>query len=267
MMQENYTRSLKLVNTKAKSGNSEMMFPRFSNIGLSGMLVTFSDQLTEPANRAALAFRARLETEGWDGVEETSTSLTSVYIGFDPKHFSHAQMAIALRNLLDLEDWFTAPLLKNRKLWRIPTVYGGKLGPQLAEVAELAGLSPDAAIKQISSQRLRVLTIGFAPGQPYLGQLPPQWDIPRQSGLTPKVPAGALVTAIRQLILFTAKAPTGWRHIGQTEFRGFRPESDAPFILRPGDEVIFHSVDEESYANIRANNAHGNGGAVWEKIR
>jgi hypothetical protein len=33
-------------------------FPTLQNVGLSGVLVTFSNQLTEPANRAALAFRA-----------------------------------------------------------------------------------------------------------------------------------------------------------------------------------------------------------------
>lgn len=255
------------MDTKAESRNTETMFPRLSNIGLSGMLVTFSDQLTEPANRAALAFRTRLETEGWDGVEETSTSLTSVYIGFDPKRISHTRLAVELRTLLDIEDWFTSSLPQKRKLWRIPTVYGGKMGPQLAEAAELAGQSREAAIKQISSQKLRVLTIGFAPGQPYLGQLPAQWDIPRQSGLTAKVPVGALAIAIRQLVLFTAQTPTGWRHIGQTEFRGFRPESDTPFVLRPGDEVSFHPVDEETLANIRAGNTNGDGGAVWEEIR
>lgn len=255
------------MDTTAESRNSETMFPRLSNIGLSGMLVTFSDQLTEPANRAALAFRARLEAEGWDGINETSTSLTSVYIGFDPKHISHAQMAAALHRLLESEDWFNSALPQKRKLWRIPTVYGGEFGPQLTEAADLAGLSAGAAIEQISNQQLRILTIGFAPGQPYIGQLPSQWDIPRQSGLTPKVPVGALVIAIRQLVLFTAQTPTGWRHIGQSEFRGFRPESDEPFVLRPGDEVVFHSIDEESYANIRANNESGDGGAVWEEIR
>ncbi len=255
------------MDTKVETRNSGPMVPRLSNIGLSGMLVTFSDQLTEPANRAALAFRARLESESWDGISETSTSLTSVYVGFDPKHISHAQMATALHSLLDIEDWFASTLPQNRKLWRIPTVYGGKRGPQLAEAAELAGLTPDAAIEQISNQQLRVLTIGFAPGQPYIGQLPSQWDIPRQSSLTPKVPIGALVIAIRQLVLFTAQTPTGWRHIGQSEFRGFRPQSDEPFVLRPGDEVIFNAVDEETHANIRARNTSGDGGAVWEEIR
>jgi allophanate hydrolase subunit 1 len=88
-----------------------------------------------------------------------------------------------------------------------------------------------------------VQTIGFAPGQPYLGLLPPEWDIPRQTNLTKAVPEGALVVAIRQLVLFSVSNPTGWRHVGQTALKLFRPDSDAPFFLRPGDQVQFVPVD------------------------
>ena len=97
---------------------------------------------------------------------------------------------------------------------------------------------------------MRVLTIGFAPGQPYMGELAPHWDIPRQQGLTKSVPPGALVVAIRQLIIFTNASPTGWRHIGQTAFRTFRPGSDMPFPLSPGDELIFPSITRQEFDRI-----------------
>ena len=94
-------------------------------------------------------------------------------------------------------------------------------------------------------------TIGFAPGQPYLGELPEAWDIPRQTALTDRVPIGALTVAIRQLVLFSVSTPTGWRHIGQTAFRPFRPDAETPFVLRPGDEVIFEATDRECYERLR----------------
>ena len=242
-------------------------FPRLANIGLSGILVTFSDVLSEPANRAALAFRARLGTESWAGVEETTTSLTSVYVRFNPSHLSHATLGKALTALIESEDWFASSLPQKRRLWRIPTAYGGSFGPQLVEAAALAQMSTSQAISQISSQRLRVLTIGFAPGQPYLGTLPDVWNIPRQSRLSAQIPACALAVAIRQLVLFTAQTPTGWRHIAQTGFRGFRPESETPFALRPGDEVVFPQVSEEIFANILAREGGENGGADWKDIK
>ena len=242
-------------------------FPRLSNIGLTGVLVSFADQLSEAANRAALAFRAMIEAESWPGVEETATSLTSVYVGFDPKQAPHAAITAAIRAALEGKDWYGAPLPEKRALWRIPTAFGGKWAPQLEEAAALAGVPPAEAISEITQQTVRVMTIGFAPGQPYLGQLPLNWDIPRQSALTAKVPVGALVVAIRQLVLFTAETPTGWRHIGQTVFRGFRPETPDPFVLRPGDEVVFEQVTDTVLENIRAQDSSGNGGAVREDIR
>jgi allophanate hydrolase subunit 1 len=69
---------------------------------------------------------------------------------------------------------------------------------------------------------VRVLAVGFAPGQPYLGPLGEEWNLPRLKALQ-QVPAGALVQAISQFVLFTGPAPTGWRHVGQTAFRCFRP--------------------------------------------
>jgi len=255
------------VEAKPSKSDPGREFPRLANIGLSGILVTFSDVLSEPANRAALAFRARLGAESWAGIEETTTSLTSVYIRFDPGHLSHSKLRKSLTVLIESEDWFASSLPRKRRLWRIPTAYGGSFGPQLAEAAALAQMSEPEAISQISSSRLRVLTIGFAPGQPYLGTLPDAWDIPRQSGLSAQIPACALAVAIRQLVLFTAQTPTGWRHIAQTGFRGFRPESETPFALRPGDEVVFPQVSEAVFANILAAEGGENGGAGWEDIK
>ena len=89
---------------------------------------------------------------------------------------------------------------------------------------------------------LRVLALGFAPGQPYLGFLPQHWDIPRQSDVTPHVPQGAVVVAVRQVIPFANAAPTGWRQIGRTAFRCYDPSQDEALPLRPGDEVGFIPV-------------------------
>lgn len=239
-------------------------WPRISALGTDGFLVTFADSLSEPANRAALAFRDALDRAGWRGVEETSTSLVSAYLRFDPCGSSHGEILEALQQLLARENWFEAPLPQGRRLWRVPAVFGTGLAPQLDEAAQAAGLTPEEAVTSLTRATVRVQAIGFAPGQPYLGELPPAWNIPRQTELTSQVPAGALAVAIRQLVLFPVPAPTGWRHIGQTCFRLFRPEADEPFVLRPGDEVQFDPVDAETLERLKAD---ANGGARAEVIR
>ncbi len=251
------------MDAKTESSQADMAYPRLSYIGLSGMLLTFSPRLSESANRAALAFAAALKVESWAGVEECATTLTSVYIGFCPQVLSHAALKAKLTSLLDSADWFAARLPQKRRLWRIPAVFGGALAPQLDEAAALAGCTPQQAISQITGQTLRVMAIGFTPGQPYLGQLPQAWDIPRQTGLTPQVPKGALAVAIRQLVLFSAASPTGWRHIGQTAFSAFCPARENPFLLRPGDELRFEPVSPETFANMQ--NAP-DGGASYEAL-
>lgn len=226
--------------------------PRIEPLGLDGVIVRFGESLSEPANRAALAFRAALERDAPAGVEEISTSLVSTYLRFDPLFLDLGALTAQLTERLRAEDWYAAPLPEGRRLIRIPTVYGGDLGPQLEEAAQMAGLDLETAMASLAQARVRVTAIGFAPGQPYLGTLPEAWDIPRQSGLTPRVPEGALVVAIRQFVLFAVSAPTGWRHVGQTAAPLYRPDSDRPFLLRAGDEVIFDSVPREAWNRIKA---------------
>lgn len=240
-------------------------WPTIRTAGFDGLLVSFAGGLSEPANRAALAFRDAVAREGWDGIEETSTALVSTYIRFDPLWRDHAAMRDDVAALLATRDWFAADLPGGRRLWRVPTVYGTALAPQLEEAAALAGMTAQQAIASISGTRMRVQTIGFAPGQPYLGELPSAWNIPRQSALTGSIPVGALTVAIRQLVLFSVSTPTGWRHIGQTAFRLFRPEAEAPFVLRPGDEVLFEPARPEDWRALQG--AGPDGGAVSEAIR
>ena len=228
----------------------EPHYPRIETVGLSGLLVTFAPALEDPANRAALAFRAAIEAQRPAWVEESATSLVSAFFRADLAEIDLEAAQAFLEEMLSAQDWFEAPLPQGRKLWRIPAVFGTDLAPGLEEAADAAGLSPDAAIEELSPTPLRVITIGFAPGQPYLGTLGPHWDIPRLTGLTPNVPRGALVAAVRQICLFSNDTPTGWRHVGQTAFRTFQPQAAQPFPLSPGDELRFDPIDATAYKKL-----------------
>ncbi|MQQ10532.1 carboxyltransferase domain-containing protein [Epibacterium sp. SM1979] len=239
-------------------------YPQIRTVGLSGLIISFSNRLEDAYNRAALALRAAVSDAAIPGVLETSTSLASVYVRFDSQQSTHAALTAQLSQLLADRDWTQAPLPKGRRFWRVPTVYGGDLAPQLAEAADLAGMSEQAAIDALGAARVRVLTIGFAPGQPYLGPLGPEWNIPRQTALTPMVPRGALVQAVSQFVLFTASTPTGWRHVGQTGLHGFQPTSDTPFTLRAGDEMQFFPVSKAEFLRLCEQDPNLGGAQVSE---
>ncbi|MYA87313.1 MAG: allophanate hydrolase subunit 1 [Boseongicola sp. SB0662_bin_57] len=216
--------------------------PALLPLGPDGLLVRFADRLSEPANRAALAFRADLESAENPGVVETASSLASVLVRFRPDVVARRALEDEIRTRLAEHDWLRAPLPAGRRLWRVPVAFGGAHGPDLEEASDAAGLAPDAAVEDICAARLRVLALGFSPGQPYLGFLPEHWDIPRKGDVTHQVSRGAVVVAVRQVIPFANAAPTGWRQIGRTAFRGNDPELDPSILLRPGDEMEFLPV-------------------------
>lgn len=241
-------------------------FPRIVDVGFSGILISFSDVLTEAANLAALSFRARVEAAKLLGVSETTTSLTSAYVLYDPLEICAAELRLRLEEILQSEDWAQASMPMGRRLWRVPASFDGDHAPQLDEVASLTERTPDDAIAELCAEPLRVLTLGFAPGQPYLGTLPPNWDIPRQTGLTKQVPIGAITVAIRQVVLFATTAPTGWRQVGQCGFHGFQRGSDDPIALRPGDEMEFYPVTGAELERLITEDPTGNGGATCEAL-
>lgn len=237
--------------------------PELCPLGVDGVLVRFARTLSEEANQRATRFGDLVCAANLPGVAEVASSLTSVRVAFDPAITNRTKITDMLQPLLD-QDLRESEGPKRR--WHIPVAFGPDYAPQLAEAAALAGLTPEQAVAEIEAQPLRVIAIGFAPGQPYLGMLPAHWDIPRQTELTPQMPAGALIVAVRQLIIFAAEAPTGWRHIGQTAFRVYRPEQPEPFAFQPGDAVQFRAVDDDTFRQISADIAT-NGGARCEVLR
>ncbi|MEL6681045.1 MAG: carboxyltransferase domain-containing protein [Pseudomonadota bacterium] len=237
--------------------------PEFRPLGVDGVLVRFSRVLTEAANIRAVSFRDQFAGANVPGVTEVASSLASVRVGFDPVRTDRKAVTQAIMSFLADHE---TPVSSPRRLWRIPVCFDGDHAPQLAEAARLAGVTVDQAIAEITAQTTRVIAIGFAPGQPYLGMLPDHWDIPRQSTLTETLPRGALIAAVRQLIIWAADAPTGWRHIGQTAFRVYRPETAEPFAFRPGDAVQFHAISATDYAAL-STNTDPDGGAVCEVLR
>ena len=240
--------------------------PRIRSVGLDGVLVTFGDAATDSANRAAIAFRGAVDAQGWSDISESSSTLVSAFFRVDLSKHRFDAVADRLRDLLQAQDWFDAELPAGRALWTVPAVFGSDRAPQFAEAADAAGLTEAEALRDLTTTRLRVLTLGFAPGQPYLGTLDAAWNIPRQTELTPNVPAGALVAAVRQICLFAKDTPTGWRHVGQSAFACFRPRGDTPFPLAPGDEVQFTDISAAELSAIERTVSDGSGGATREII-
>jgi KipI family sensor histidine kinase inhibitor len=116
-------------------------------------------------------------------------------------------------------------------------------GPDLAVVAELAGLTPAGVVAAHTGRVCRVGFAGFAPGFAYLVGGDPQLDVPRRSTPRTRVPAGAVGLAGEFTGIYPRSSPGGWQLIGRTEQVLWDLDRDPPALLRPGLRVRFVDAD------------------------
>jgi KipI family sensor histidine kinase inhibitor len=133
------------------------------------------------------------------------------------------------------------------RLRTIPVVYGGEMGPDLADVAALTGLSEGEVVDRHAAAELRVLFDGFAPGFAYLGDLPAELRVPRLDTPRTRTLAGSVAIAGPMSGVYPATLPGGWRVIGRTPVALFDPRRDPPAYLMPGDRVRFEPISSEEW--------------------
>lgn len=121
----------------------------------------------------------------------------------------------------------------------IPVQYGGEAGPDLASVAEQAGMTPQQVIEAHATPSYDVLCIGFLPGFPYLAGLPASIATPRHAEPRLSVPAGSVGIGGAQTGIYPCASPGGWQLIGRTDFALFDRHASQPCRLRAGDCVRF----------------------------
>lgn len=239
--------------------------PEVLPVGLDGYLVRFALTPEPAAMTAARRFATRIEEATPEGVVEIAAALVSVLVRFE-RSVDRALLQTHLKGIVDEIVSGPLDLPAPTRRWTVPVAFGGEEGPQLAQAAKAAGLTETQAVDEICAADLRVLTIGFAPGQPYIGLMPEHWNLPRMSELNPSVPAGALVVAVRQFVLFGAESATGWQQVGRAAFRTFVPERAEPMPLRGGDAIRFARATADEIARLSDDNDRM-GGAQLEVLR
>lgn len=130
------------------------------------------------------------------------------------------------------------PQAANR-LHRIVVSYGGKAGPDLAALAERAGLSQQDWIAQHAAAEYRVAFLGFQPGFAYLAGLPEKLRAPRRAEPRVRVPAGSLAIGGSYAGIYPQSGPGGWQIVGVTDVVLFDPRQSSPALFAPGDRVRF----------------------------
>lgn len=214
-------------------------------LGDAAVTVEFGCAIEPGLNEQALAFAQAVRIQQWEGVVDIVPAYASVTIHVDPFRLPISTLSARLHDLSsDGKD-----LLSGRG-HRIPVLYGGEWGPDLHDVAAFARQSPAETIRLHHATHYRVYMLGFSPGFPYMGVVPPPIAMPRLPTPRTVVPPGSVGIADSQTGIYPTATPGGWRIIGRTPVSLYRPQSSSPFLFSPGDRVRFYPIDADEFTRI-----------------
>ena len=202
---------------------------RFLPVSLTTILVELAD-LDE-----TLALFASLEADPIDGVEEKVPAARTLMIRFRPEKVTPAALAaqIATRDL-------SAKIAPSEHLVEIPVRYDGE---DLADVADLTGLSVEEVIRRHTESEFTVAFCGFAPGFGYLVGGDTALQVPRRKSPRTRIPAGSVALAGAFSGVYPQASPGGWQIIGTTPVKMWDIDRDPGALFQPGYRVRFFDMD------------------------
>lgn len=173
---------------------------RFLPVSLTTILVELAD-LDE-----TLALFASLQNDPIEGIDETVPAARTLMIRFRPEKIG-AEALVARLSSRDL----SAKIAPSDNLVEIPVHYNGE---DLADVAELTGMSIDEVIRRHTESEFTVAFCGFAPGFGYLVGGDTALHVPRRQSPRTRIPAGSVALAGAFSGVYPQNSPGGWQIIG-----------------------------------------------------
>ncbi|MBB3526733.1 MULTISPECIES: 5-oxoprolinase/urea amidolyase family protein [Rhizobium] len=232
---------------------------RFLPVNLTTLLVELDDL------DQTLALFASLETDPVEGIEEIVPAARTLMIGFRAERLTAERLAgeIATRDL-------SARIAPSDQLVEIPVHYDGE---DLADVAQLTGLSVEEVIRRHTESTFTVAFCGFAPGFGYLVGGDPALHVPRRQSPRTRIPAGSVALAGAFSGVYPQASPGGWQIIGTTLEKMWDLSRDPPALFQPGYRVRFFDLEKRTVAISTlatkvadAGPAEVSGGAVTLKV-
>jgi KipI family sensor histidine kinase inhibitor len=227
-------------------------WPKIRPSGDSAVLVEFENRIDPEVNRTVRALAMAIESDRLSGVQEVLPAYRTLMVTYDPLQIEYPVLVDKIQGCLDRAGRIDLP---PRRIFQLPTVYGGPHGPDLERVSQILHLSPEEVIREFSQARFLVYFIGFICGLAYLGGLPEKIRVPRLTTPRMLVPGGSVGFAGGQANAITTDQPSGFNYIGRTFVILYDPRVFPPIPFVAGDEVSFPPVSEEEALRAKGRRA------------
>lgn len=215
--------------------------------GDSALVIEFEQDIREDINRQIKGIFQLLKEQPIQGVLDVIPAFASLLVSYDPRVITYKKLRKRLKALATIYVSIKDEL---RRILEIPVCYGGAYGPDLAFVAQNAGLSEEEVIKRHTGRDYLIYMLGFLPGFTYLGGLDQAIHTPRLDEPRLSIEAGSVGIGGNQTGIYPLASPGGWQLIGRTPVKTYDPNRKQPILFEAGDYIRFKAIDEESYAEI-----------------
>ena len=222
--------------------------------GDSGLLIQFEQVISPAINQRIAAIVKLIRAQQISGIIDMIPTYCSLLINYNPQAISYKELHHRIESIVKM-DTKTESITK--KVYEIPTCYGGKYGPDLKNIAEHAGLSEEEVIRIHSSSDYLIYMLGFLPGFTYLGGLDERIHTPRLANPRVLIPAGSVGIGGSQTGIYPVDSPGGWQLRGMTPVKTYDPNRAEPILVQAGDYIRFVPVSEEEYLAIEKQVADG----------
>lgn len=223
--------------------DTRQTFPCFRPVAEHGLSVVFGRVIDQALHARVLQLDRALAAHPFAGFIEAVPAYASLTICFDPLLTDHRLVQQQVEQLLLIDT----DAAKAGQLREVLVCYDSELAPDLAHVAEAAGLSEEAVIAAHLSGDYHVFMYGFAPGYAYLAGVPKALHMPRKSAAVRGVAAGSVLIAGAQCLVSTLTMPTGWWNIGRSPTQILTGDPQHPFLFDVGDAVRFKRISRSEY--------------------
>jgi len=230
-------------------GSEFRVFP----LGDSAVLAEFGTKLDLDVNARLQQLAQALRAKDVPWIGDIVPALGSLAL-----HIDHARAPAALDPVADaarlLEECLRGLRARRTRasLLEVPVCYDAEFAPDLQEVAALVKLPAVELVRRHAGPEHRVLMMGFAPGQPYIGGLDARLAVPRRATPRTRVPAGSIAIANAQTAVYPFEISGGWNVIGRTPLRVFDVTREPAALFAPGMLVRFVAITRAEFEQRRA---------------